>query len=93
MPKFNLGQVVVTRGINTDMESGNLKFQDIATLISRHSSGDWGDMDEGDKEMNDLALQSGEDRIFSSYILNDTRIWVITEPDRSYTTVLYPSEY
>ena len=59
----------------------------------RLSSPDWGDLDDDDKRFNDEALQHG-DRLFSAYHLtNGTKIYVITEWDRSVTTALLPSEY
>ena len=61
-------------------------------LLSRHFSGDWLEMDAHDIEANRFALREGL-RIFSSYTLSDCRFWVITEADRSVTTILLPSEY
>ncbi len=66
--------------------------------LSRHLKGDWGEVDEEDKQTNDEALKQG-DRLLSAY--NDTRfpghgvstIWIITEADRSVTTILFPDEY
>lgn len=56
--------------------------------------GDWGDLDDGDRLLNDAALQSGEDRLFSSYqVAPNLKPWIITQWDRSVTTLLLPSEY
>jgi hypothetical protein len=61
--------------------------------LARHAAGDWGDLDEPDRRMNELALRHDE-RILSAYALTDgTRIYVITEADRSVTTILLPEEY
>lgn len=64
----------------------------IAACLNRHAKGDWGDVCDEDKKANDFALDNKE-RILSSYTLDDTKIWIITEWDRSVTTVLFPSEY
>ena len=55
-------------------------------------SGDWGDLDTDDLDANEDALHT-DARIFSVYIIQDTKFWVITEADRSSTTILLPSEY
>lgn len=85
---FSLGQVVATRGVADALNS-----LEIAYLLSRHASGDWGDLDCEDKELNNLALSTGKGRLFSSYLTCHGKVWVITEHDRSYTTVLFPHEY
>ena len=90
--KFQLGQVVATRGIKADMDESNLFHNEVIASLSRHHNGDWGVMSEDDKAMNDEALTSG-DRIFSAYETSKGKIWIITEWDRSATTVLYPDEY
>lgn len=89
--RFELGQTVVTRGVAEVME--NEEFSKFLTeSIIRHANGDWGDMCEEDKETNDYAVDH-EERIFSAYEKGDWKIWIITEWDRSVTTVLFPSEY
>lgn len=65
----------------------------IDLALARHLSGDWGDMSDEDKRTNDRALKDGS-RLFSAYqVREDTRIWIITEADRSATTVLLPEDY
>ena len=96
--KFQPGQMVSTVGVN-ELIQENLGFAKfVAQSIARHLQGDWGDMDAEDKQTNDEAVIAG-DRILSAY--NDDRfpkngiatIWIITEGDRSATTVLFPDEY
>jgi hypothetical protein len=73
--------------------SGSL---DVFSIISRHLRGDWGDLSDDDKRANDEAVKDGDLRIFSSYNhpdSSDGKIWIITEADRSSTTLLFPSEY
>ena len=89
-PKFELGQVVATPGALEALEKSG---QSPAAFLSRHARGDWGDLCEEDKQLNDQALLDGS-RILSSYRTgNDERIWIITEADRSSTCCLLPSEY
>jgi hypothetical protein len=61
-------------------------------LINRHGNGDWGDLGVSDKKLNDLAITDGS-RILSAYVMAGEKVYVITEWDRSYTTVLLASEY
>ncbi|MBY0457639.1 MAG: hypothetical protein K2V38_09900 [Gemmataceae bacterium] len=66
---------------------------DIAAALRRHASGDWGDVDPDDRAVNDDALRSGE-RLLSVYrSANGVTFWVLTEADRSATTVLLPDDY
>ena len=87
-PRFDLGRVVSTPGALAAVTR-----EDIATALARHHRGDWGDVGPVDWQMNEMALGEG-DRLFSVYYaLNGVKIWVITEADRSATTVLLPDEY
>jgi hypothetical protein len=88
---FPLGQIVATPGALVALGEAGV---DALTLICRHVTGDWGEMEQPDKDENDLSLAKGF-RIFSAYDLPGTgqRIWVITESDRSATTLLLPEEY
>ena len=87
---FSLGQVVATPGALAALEEAG---QHPFVFLSRHISGDWGNLVAEDKEENQRALEHGN-RIFSSYFTaKNTKIWVITEWDRSVTTLLLPSEY
>ena len=85
---FSLGITVATKGVL------NLfgPFE-ITNLLTRHILCDWGDLGQEDKALNDAALLSGQDRIFSAYNTSQGKVWIITEHDRSLTTVLLPAEY
>ena len=86
--KFSLGQVVITPGAKDALE-----HNDVVTALSRHCTGDFGDVCEEDKALNEEAVATG-DRILSAYIdRNGIKFWIITEWDRSATTILLPSEY
>ena len=89
-PKFSPGEIVSTPGALAAMES----YQCLPiTLLARHLAGDWGSLPVEDVQLNDLALKS-EGRLLSSYLIGpNTRIWIITEWDRSVTTFLLPEEY
>ena len=88
--KFNLGQLVATPGALSALEEAG---QDAIEFVSRHASGDWGDVSDADREENEFSLAHGF-RLLSSYKLrNGTKLWIITEADRSSTTLLLPDEY
>lgn len=91
-PLFTLGQVVLTKGINQLVFEDKLNFGDLMGMLLRQQAGDWGEVDVEDREVNDRALATNE-RLVSAYMINETRVWVITEADRSSTTILLPEEY
>lgn len=94
-PLFPLGRVVMTANLQAKLQKANPERweAELIGLISRHVAGDWGDLDEEDKRQNDLALGRGF-RIISAYETGSRiKIWIITEADRSVTTVLLPEDY
>ncbi|NEX22774.1 hypothetical protein G3480_21120 [Thiorhodococcus mannitoliphagus] len=89
---FPLGQTVITRAALSAFSRRHLDAL-IPTILARHELGDWGDLDEEDRRANDLALEEGS-RLLSAYEIQDGfKVLVITEADRSVTTILLPSEY
>ena len=87
---FPLGQIVATPGALAALEEANHLP---AEFLSRHAKGDWGDLCAADQQENELSLREGF-RLFSSYTLsNAQKLWIITECDRSVTTLLLPLEY
>lgn len=89
--RFAPGDIVMTTGVAELVQQGRLNP---TPYLRRHLGGDWGDLEEDDRHQNDATLASGEDRLFSSYQIDrDLKLWVITEWDRSVTTLLLPSEY
>jgi len=86
-PLFSLGTVVATPAAVSAIAP-----EDIASALARHLSGDWGDVGTEDWAENELSLKEGF-RLFSVYRSGDTKFWVITEADRSATTVLLPEDY
>lgn len=86
--RFRLGKLVATPAVLAAVPSNVIDL-----CLARHLSGDWGDMNDADKQTNEQALKDGN-RLFSAYqVREDTRIWIITEADRSATTVLLPEDY
>ncbi|UIJ77449.1 hypothetical protein [Acinetobacter sp. SH20PTE14] len=89
LPLFALGQVVSTLNALRFAEAEQI---DLLALLARHHTGDWGDVCEEDRESNEEALVM-QLRILSSYQFAKDSIWIITEADRSVTTILLPSDY
>jgi hypothetical protein len=81
----------MTPGIQALMMNDNFKTCAFKAL-RRHHAGDWGDVDDEDQTANDMAVMQGE-RLLSAYQCMGTKIWIITEADRSVTTFLLPEEY
>ena len=87
-PLFDLGQLVATPGALAALEKSGQNPMD---FLSRHVMGDWGELSEDDRKENQFSLEKGF-RLLSSYQTN-AKEWVITEADRSHTTILLPDEY
>lgn len=89
---FELGQIVMTKSISVKV-SQNTKFQlQIINALMKYTEKDWGIVSENDKQANDWGLEN-EDRILAAYETCEGEIWIITEWDRSVTTILFPSDY
>ncbi len=93
MTSFNMGRLLMTRGVN-DLAAESTPFAKfVVGSLARHRSGDWGDLSEEDKRENELSLKEGF-RLLSAYESGElAKIWIITEADRSATTILFPDEY
>jgi hypothetical protein len=94
--KFRVGRLVATRGALEALEEAG---QGPEHFLALHASGAWGDLDRHDRDLNDQAIAHEGDpdqqhRVLSSYVTSEgTKLWVITERDRSATTILLPDEY
>lgn len=87
-PLFRLGQLVITTNAQNVLAPGAIE-----QALSRHQTGDWGDLGDDDKHLNDSAVKDGG-RILSAYrSATGVKFWIITEADRSSTTILLPEDY
>ena len=95
-PRFQLGQIVATPGALSAIADAG---QQPAEFLTRHVMGDWGELDDEDRQSNDAAVAhegdvDQQDRVLSSYRTNKgVKIWIITEATREATTLLLPEEY
>ena len=92
---FPLGRVLATSGVVARLGDLGLDLHGaLDPYLARHAAADWGELDRDYQATNDWAVVFGDERLLSAFRLADTtRIWVITEADRSATTVLLPEEY
>ncbi|NKA93526.1 plasmid related protein [Ralstonia solanacearum] len=89
-PRLRLGQLLATPAAVAALSVAGVS---VFKLLNRHARGDWGDLSEENHQQNNLAAMSGQ-RVLSSYLLSTgQKVWVVTEWDRSMTTVLLPDDY
>lgn len=89
---FTTGKLVMTKGIHERILSDNAFAEGICKSVERYLKCDWGDLCQEDKDENENALKQGE-RIFALYKIMDEKVYIITEADRSVTTILFAREY
>lgn len=85
---FRLGRIVAKPNALK-----HISHEDILRSIERHQAGDWGELDEEDRQENDLSLKKGFRLLSAYHAKNGIKFWLITEADRSVTTVLLPEDY
>ena len=91
---FELGRVVITRGLNNLIENSENLRNELNGALSRYFNCDWGDTCEDDKVLNDAAVKNNNDRIVTKYVLSDDiKIFILTEADRRHTTTMLTEEY
>lgn len=90
--KLELGKIYLSEKIGALMNTDYIAILRLHDCLALHESCIWGDLSEEDKQNNEIALEKGE-RILSSYEIDYGRIWIITEYDRTATTILFPDEY
>lgn len=92
---FEVGQTVITRGLHNTIENNEQAQKEVSKIFNRYINGDWGNLDDYDKKLNDNAVKYNNDRILGKYHINSINrdIYIITEFDRSYTTFLFCNEY
>ncbi|QOK90511.1 hypothetical protein HF908_02770 [Ralstonia pseudosolanacearum] len=89
-PRLPLGRLLATPAALNALQTAGVS---IFALVNRHARGDWDDLCDEDRQHNDLAAIAGQ-RVLSAYPLPDGgKVWIITEWDRSATTVLLPDDY
>lgn len=95
MAKFKLGKIVATSEIEERMKREPTFNIFISRCLGMFKHCNWGVMPEEDKPLNDSAVKLGKGRVHGAYIYSPTgeKIWIITESDRSTTTILYPYQY
>ena len=92
--KFDLGEEVMTQGIANMLNDWSV-CDELLNAINRYKNGDWGDLCEDDKALNDEAVQTNNGRILASYKTSKGKVWIITDfcPPQNITTILLPEEY
>jgi len=86
--KFPLGQMVITPNAQATLHP-----EDVFLSLALHAVGEWGELDDADRQTNERSLKT-EGRLFSAYTdRNHIKFWIITEADRSVTTILLPEDY
>ena len=91
--KFSLGQIVVTQGVSHFQAENGVFARFVVNSLVKHAHCDWGNVPGEDKQENEFSLKEGF-RLLSAYEQEGLpRIWIITEADRSATTILFPNEY
>ncbi|REJ86630.1 MAG: hypothetical protein DWQ34_27035 [Planctomycetota bacterium] len=87
-PKFLPGQIVITTNAQETLHP-----EEIPVALDRHLAGDWGDVDEEERQENELSLREGFRLLSVYHDRNGVKFWIITEADRSATTILLPEDY
>jgi len=83
----------MTKAIANTIDENQDFYVEIVKAMGRYVNGDWGELCVDDAVLNDMAIISKEDRILAAYETSQGKIWIITEWDRSYTTILFPADY
>ena len=90
--KFETGDVYLTKGVDVLTKKNDKYRGEVMKSLARYLQGDWGDLDDEDKLANEQALKY-EERLLGRYNIEPRPIYIITEWDRSATTILFPEEY
>lgn len=93
--RFELGRLEATYSISAAMEDDAAFHSFVMASLGRYRSCDWGELSANDRQANDAAVTNGDDRILAAYVSEELqkKIWIITEADRRFTTVMFPQEY
>ena len=93
LQKINLGEIYTTPSVSDEMGRNAWFRYDIHAAVGKFAAGDWGECFESDAEFNNMALEASEEKIIGVYDTQAGRVWVMAEPWRQSTTVLFESEY
>ena len=91
--KLELGEIYTTPSVSDEMCRNDWFRYDVHSALGKFTEGDWGECFESDAEFNDMVLDGGKEKIIGVYDTNAGRVWVMAEPWRDVTTVLFESEY
>lgn len=91
--KINLGRVYTTPSVSDEMTRNDWFRYDVHSALGKFTSGDWGECFESDADFNDQVLEAGGEKIIGVYDTHAGRVWVMAEPWREATTILFESEY
>lgn len=86
-------KIAITKKVMKKIEEDDVFSDEVQKATMRFLGHDWGELCESDKEINDKALKSGKERIVARYVTSLGAIYIITEADRSATTILFATEY
>lgn len=91
---IELGETVLTIGVSHLKDQGQITSNQLQMMFEAQRNCNWGNAcPEEDRQANDAAAKNGDERCFGVHLINDIKLWIITEADRSVTTILLPSEY
>lgn len=88
IPRFSLGEIIITPGAATKIESSDIK-----SALRRHKCGDWGELEPEDRRLNDERVEKGGPLASIYQDLKGEKFYILTEADRLVTTILLPEEY
>lgn len=91
--KINPGSIYTTPSISDEMKRNDWFRYDILAAMGKFTVGDWGECFESDADFNNQALEVGDDKIIGVYDTHAGRVWVMAEPWRETTTILFENEY
>lgn len=90
---LKIGKLLITCGIKDKVAESTKFSKEVLKSLKRYCACDWKDMCEEDRLLNDEAIKNNDMRILAAYKTLFGKIWIITESDHSYTTILFPHEY
>ncbi|MEG2117204.1 MAG: hypothetical protein RRZ69_05950 [Clostridia bacterium] len=90
---LKFGKILLTCNVNDKVEKDSNFAKEIVSAMRKYAQSDWGDLGQSDKKLNELAVKNGDERVLASYKTSLGKVYIITEWDRSATTILFANEY